>query len=148
MIVVNNLNFGMTGGQVAPTTMAGLRTTTTPFGAVERPFDLCELVTAAGATFVSRWAVHRPRQTIRAIKEALQHEGFAFLEIITQCPTNFGRRALKDGDPVGGVRWIESKSRRQREEPGEETDSGYGFVLGTFVQRSEPVFEGSSIQAV
>jgi 2-oxoglutarate ferredoxin oxidoreductase subunit beta len=147
MIVVNNLNFGMTGGQVAPTTLAGLRTTTTPFGAVERPFDLCELVTAAGGTFVSRWAVHRPRQTIRAIKKALQHKGFAFLEIITQCPTNFGRRALKSGDPVEGVRGIRSKSRHRGKELGDETDLADSFILGTFVQKTESVFEGSSIQA-
>ena len=148
MIVVNNLNFAMTGGQVAPTTFAGLRTTTTPFGNVERPFDLCELVRAAGATFVSRWAVHRPVQTVRAMKQALEHEGFAFLEIITQCPTNFGRRALKSGDPVEGVRWIKSKSRllRRGRDLEDEADSAAGFLLGTFVEKTEPVFEGSSIQ--
>jgi 2-oxoglutarate ferredoxin oxidoreductase subunit beta len=114
---------------------------------VERPFDLCELVTAAGGTFVSRWAVHRPLQTIRAIKAALQHKGFAFLEIITQCPTNFGRRALKSGDAVEGVRWIRSKSRHRRKELGDETGLVDGFNLGTFVQKTEPVFEGSSIKA-
>lgn len=147
MIVVNNLNFGMTGGQVAPTTLTGLRTTTTPFGNVENPFDLCRLVTAAGATFVSRWTTDRPRQAIRAIKEALDHEGFAFLEIITQCPTNFGRRALRTGDPVEGVRWIGEQSRRKKAAPDAETAAPDGFELGTFVKRSEPVFQGSSVQA-
>lgn len=147
MIVVNNLNFGMTGGQMAPTTLTGLRTTTSPFGTVENPFDLCRLATAAGATYVSRWTTDRPRQAVRGIKEALVHEGFAFLEIITQCPTNFGRRALKSGDPVEGVRWIAEQSRRKVGQINIEAGAPDGFDLGTFVKRSEPVFKGSSIQA-
>jgi 2-oxoglutarate ferredoxin oxidoreductase subunit beta len=146
MIVVNNLNFGMTGGQMAPTTLTGLRTTTTPFGTVEKPFDLCNLVTAAGATLVSRWTTHHARQAIRAIKEALEHTGFAFVEIVSQCPTNFGRRALGTDDPVEGVRWIAERSRPETLGFGVETGERQGFGIGNLVKRSEPVFQGSSVQ--
>ena len=54
VICVNNGIYGMTGGQVAPTTPLGLTTVTTPFGNAENPFDICELVKGAGATFVAR----------------------------------------------------------------------------------------------
>ena len=56
VVVCNNFNYGMTGGQFAPTTPLGVRTTTTPFGSFENPFDLCELAKVAGATCISRWS--------------------------------------------------------------------------------------------
>jgi len=146
MIVVNNLNFAMTGGQMAPTTFQELRTVTTPYGNRERPFDLCKLAVAAGATFVSRWATHRPRQAINAIKRALQHRGFALVEIVAQCPTNFGRRALGTGDPIQGIQWIEEHSVTIKEASNfSEQELADKFVLGTFMEKQAPVFEGSSI---
>ena len=146
MIVVNNLTFAMTGGQVAPTTFQDLTTVTTPYGNREKPFDLCKLAVAAGATFVSRSTTYRPRQAIHAIKKAVQHKGFALVEIITQCPTNFGRRAIGSGDPVRGVEWIKehSVSVAKASELAEK-DLADKFVLGTFVEKQAPVFEGSSV---
>lgn len=146
MIVVNNLTFAMTGGQVAPTTFQDLRTLTTPYGNREQPFDLCKLAIAAGATFVSRWTTHRPRQAINAIKRALQHRGFALVEIVAQCPTNFGRRALGTGDPIRGVQWIEEHSVTIKEASNlSEQELADKFVLGTFMEKQAPVFEGSSV---
>jgi 2-oxoglutarate ferredoxin oxidoreductase subunit beta len=146
MIVVNNMTFGMTGGQVAPTTLRGLSTSTTPYGNTERPFDLCKLAAAAGATFVSRWTTHRPRQCINAIKKAVQHEGFALLEIITQCPTYFGRRSIGSGVPVDGIHWIQEHSVTLKQASTlSEEELVDKFVLGTFVEYQAPVFEGSSI---
>jgi 2-oxoglutarate ferredoxin oxidoreductase subunit beta len=146
MIVVNNMTFGMTGGQVAPTTLKGLLTSTTPFGNTERPFDLCKLAEAAGATFVSRWTTYRPRNCINAIKKAMQHEGFAFLEIMTQCPTYFGRRAIGSGTPVDGVQWIQDHSVTIKEASTlSEEELADKFVVGTFVQKQAPVFAGSSV---
>jgi 2-oxoglutarate ferredoxin oxidoreductase subunit beta len=145
MIVVNNLTFGMTGGQVAPTTPLSLRSTTTPYGNRERPFDLCRLVEAAGGTYVARWSTAQPRKAVAAIKKALIHEGFSFVEIVCQCPTNFGRKAIGTGDPVAGLRWIEenSISIKRAHMPGFESEGK--FVLGTFVERSAPVFSGASV---
>lgn len=145
MIVVNNLTYGMTGGQVAPTTPSSYQTSTTPYGNPEPSFDLVKLVTAAGATFVSRWSTDRPRQTINAIKKALKHKGFAFIEVISQCPTNFGRKAINSGDAIVGLKWIKEKSilAKQLEGTGGDENSKL-FVLGNFIQKEAPVFIGSS----
>jgi 2-oxoglutarate/2-oxoacid ferredoxin oxidoreductase subunit beta len=146
MIVVNNLNFAMTGGQMAPTTIPKVRTATTPYGNLEPPFDLCKLVAAAGGTYVARWTTAHPRQTIHALKKAIEHEGFAVVEIISQCPTYFGRRAIGSGEPVDGVKWIKDRSVRQREaDTLSEEELSSKFVLGTFVDRQAPVFAGSSV---
>lgn len=145
MIVVNNLTFGMTGGQVAPTTHQNLISTTTPYGNPEPAFDLVKLVNSAGATFISRWSTAMPRQSINTIKKALQHKGFSFVEIIAQCPTGFGRKALKSGDPIQGIHWIKENSitAKKSKELTEEEQQGK-FVLGNFVNREAPVFMGSS----
>jgi 2-oxoglutarate ferredoxin oxidoreductase subunit beta len=147
MIVVNNLNFGMTGGQAAPTTLQHFRTTTTPFGNVEKPFDICQLAITAGATFVSRWSPAKPLRAIKSIKNALQHVGFSLVEIICQCPTNFGRAALSTGDAVKMLDWIKESSLtvKQATELSSE-EKAKRFVLGDFVDRKEPVFAGSSVQ--
>ncbi|MEG2204578.1 MAG: thiamine pyrophosphate-dependent enzyme [Oscillospiraceae bacterium] len=71
VIMVNNLNFAMTGGQVAPTTPVGAHTMTTPYGNAEPCFDVCALAQAAGASHVERWTTSRPAQCVAAIKRAL-----------------------------------------------------------------------------
>ncbi|MEN6370268.1 MAG: thiamine pyrophosphate-dependent enzyme [Thermotogota bacterium] len=145
MIVVNNLNYGMTGGQVAPTTPEGANTMTTPYGNVEPRFDLCALAATAGATYVSRWNTFRSRQGIRAIEGALRHRGFSLVEFVAQCPTNYGRRALGSGDAAKNIRWIEEHSvTAEQAKLLSADDLGTRFVLGDFVNTSRPVFAGSS----
>ena len=92
VVCVNNGIYGMTGGQVAPTTPLGLRTVTTPFGNPENPFDICELVKGAGASFIARWTTYQPRQIVKTMKRAIQKNGFAFVEVWSQCPVEFGRK--------------------------------------------------------
>lgn len=92
VICANNMIYGMTGGQVTPTTPLGARTATTPAGNLERPFDLVRLVAAAGATYVSRYSVWHVRSLVASITKALQHTGFSFIEVLSMCPTQFGRR--------------------------------------------------------
>lgn len=92
VICANNSIYGMTGGQVASTTPLGSLTTTTPQGNKEPPFDLCRLVKAAGATFVARQSVATSVPLVRTLKKALAHVGFAFVEVISPCPTQYGRR--------------------------------------------------------
>lgn len=98
VFLVNNYIYGMTGGQVSPTTPYGMVTTTTPHTNAEYPMNIAEIVAAAGANFVARWTTFHMRPLVGAVKEALQTEGFAFVEIISQCPTSYGRRVgLRDG---------------------------------------------------
>jgi 2-oxoglutarate ferredoxin oxidoreductase subunit beta len=83
--------YGMTGGQVSSTTSVGAFTQTTTRGNPYQPFDLCKLVIAAGATYAARYSVTQPFALIASIKRALQTNGFCFIEVLSPCPTQFGR---------------------------------------------------------
>jgi len=93
VICVNNGIYGMTGGQVAPTTPHGLKTATTPYGNVENQFDISALAIAAGATYVARWTVYQTLQITKCIRKALSHRGFSLIEIMSHCPVQFGKKA-------------------------------------------------------
>ena len=88
ILCMNNGLYGMTGGQVAPTTPIGKTTTTTPYGNVEDEFDLCRLAQTAGATYVARWTTAHPRQVIKSIIKGIRKKGTAFIEILSQCPVH------------------------------------------------------------
>jgi 2-oxoglutarate ferredoxin oxidoreductase subunit beta len=98
-IIVNNNNYGMTGGQFSPTTPQGAKTATTPYGMIEPDFDVCKLTEAAGANFVARGDVYHVIELDGIIKKALSGSGFRVVEALSPCPTNFGR-ANKQGDAV------------------------------------------------
>lgn len=145
-IVVNNFNFAMTGGQVAPMTPDGSVTMTTPYGSSEPPFDMCALAVTAGATYVSRTLTSNPAQMTTFIKAALDHKGFSVVEILSQCPTHFGRYALGSGSPKNLVEWIKNRSvplSAVEKLPPEETAGKYR--LGEFVNVERPVFRGSTL---
>lgn len=91
VICANNRLYGMTGGQVAPTTPCDSCTQTTPWGDGERPFDLCRLVEGAGGAFVARRTVFQARQLTKTIERALTFDGFSFIEAISPCPTHYGK---------------------------------------------------------
>lgn len=91
VFMVNNWTYGMTGGQVSPTTPFGVPTTTTPYRNVEHPLPAAELVAAAGANYVSRWTTYHVFPLVKAMKEALRVKGFSFVEIISQCPVSYGK---------------------------------------------------------
>jgi len=92
VIAINNFIYGMTGGQLAPTTPRGAITTTTPYGNVENPFNMAEIAMAAGGSYVARWTVSHPYQPIKSIKDGIIKKGFAFIEMLSPCPTAYGRR--------------------------------------------------------
>jgi 2-oxoglutarate ferredoxin oxidoreductase subunit beta len=99
VICLNNGIYGMTGGQAAPTTPVGVKTTTTPYGTFENTFNISRLVMAAGASFVACWTTAHPRQLTNSIKKAIQKKGFAFIEVFSQCPIQLGRK-MGIGDAV------------------------------------------------
>jgi len=90
VICINNFNYGMTGGQVGPTTPLGARATTAPYGNMEHPFNLPYLAAATGAVFVARWTALHVRQLKEAILRAQQKKGFTFIEVLSPCPVGFG----------------------------------------------------------
>jgi 2-oxoglutarate ferredoxin oxidoreductase subunit beta len=141
VIMSNNHNYGMTGGQVSATTFTGDTTSTTPYGNPERPFDISRLVAAAGANFVARWTTAHPNQAARAIKTALQREGFSFVEMLSQCPTAYGRRA-KIGKPEDFIDWYKKLPIHKKDDPLTHTiPTPDGIDLGVFVDRNEPGFK-------
>jgi 2-oxoglutarate ferredoxin oxidoreductase subunit beta len=93
VIMGNNMVYGMTGGQVAPTTPFNTRTSTTPYGSFEHPIDAVKLAVTAGAAYSARWTTAHLGELKESIKKALQIQGFRFIEVVTHCPTAYGRRA-------------------------------------------------------
>ena len=96
VICADNQIYGMTGGQVAPTTPKGAKSATTTDGNPYPPFDLCRLVKAAGATYVARGSVLQPYQLMDQLGKALQTPAFSFVEVLSPCPTQYGRRNRLD----------------------------------------------------
>lgn len=139
VILVNNGIYGMTGGQVAPTTPCDARTSTTPWGNLEDPFDLCELAGAAGATYVSRWTTAHSKPAIKAIKKGLQHKGFSFIEMVSQCPTYFGRYVLGFTEPEEYLNWLRKNSvfKEKASKMSQEELTGK-ILVGEFVDKREP----------
>jgi len=78
----------------APTTPMGIKTTTTPYGTVENVFNISKLVMAAGASFVACWTTAHPKQLTSSIKKAIQKKGFAFIEVFSQCRSNWKKNRV------------------------------------------------------
>ncbi len=91
-IMINNQVYGMTGGQVAPTTPFGIKTPTTPYGNIDYPLDTCSVVAAAGANYVARWTVSHFMQLKNTFKKALRKRGFRYIEVISQCTSRMTNR--------------------------------------------------------
>jgi len=86
VIVYNNNMYGMTGGQHSPTTPVDAFAATSPYGNIERPFDVCMLAAHAGATFVARSSVAQPLALERYIRRGIRARGFAVIDAVTPCP--------------------------------------------------------------
>lgn len=109
VICINNYTYGMTGGQTSTTTPHGFKSSTSPTGNPEYPFDLAELASTAGANFVARWTVRHVHELVKSIEKALQKKGFRFIEVISTCPTGFGRRN-RMSDPTQQLEWLKKSS--------------------------------------
>jgi 2-oxoglutarate ferredoxin oxidoreductase subunit beta len=104
-IVMNNKIYGMTGGQYSPLSGEGTLATTAPYLNIDQAFDVVELSRAAGATFVARTTSYHVHQMADIIRQAIVHEGFSVVEIMSQCPTYFGRKN-KLGSAADMMRWF------------------------------------------
>ncbi|HNY40659.1 MAG TPA: thiamine pyrophosphate-dependent enzyme [Bryobacteraceae bacterium] len=92
VVCVNNMIYAMTGGQAAATTPGAATSTTTPYGSFEPELNIPQLVDASGACFVARWTAFHVKQLERSMTEALKKKGFRFIEVLSPCPTLYGRR--------------------------------------------------------
>jgi 2-oxoglutarate ferredoxin oxidoreductase subunit beta len=123
VMMVNNRIYGMTGGQCSPTTPMDMFSTTTPYGNLDPPMTVSELLASAGANYVARWTTYHVRQLSRSMEELMEGEGFRFLEIISQCPTHFGKDARRS--PVEVL-----DQYRDESVPFSETKEAYDGSLG------------------
>lgn len=138
VIMVNNMVYGMTGGQVAPTTPFRAKTTTTPYGSFEYPLDAARLAVTAGAIYVSRWTTAHPKELKDSIKKALRMQGFRFIEAVSQCLTAYGRRVgFKDSGEM--LKWFkENAIPIESADVMKEKALTGKIVVGEFVQRKRP----------
>lgn len=141
IICVNNMNYGMTGGQVSANTPIGARTTTTPYGNPEVPLNLPSLAAACGAVYVARWLSLDVRRLTQAIQQALLKRGFSFVEVIAPCPVAFGRRN-RLGTALEMTRLFSQNSVIKNNVHPDETliEEGKPMVLGKFVDVERPTF--------
>lgn len=138
VIMLDNHIYGMTGGQVAPTTPFKATTQTSPHGNPEPPIDACAVAESCGATYVARWTSAQPRGIIKAIKEAIDHKGFSFVQIITQCPTYAGRYIYKTStahDLLNRLKSLSIKKSRADKISAEELAGR--IVIGKLYQTDE-----------
>ncbi len=142
VICVNNLTYGMTGGQVTPTTPEDAIATTSPYGNYEYPFNLPYLAESCGAVYVARWTVYHVLQLKKAIREALKKPGFSFVEAISPCPTLYGRRN-RIGDGLDELKIYKQRSKIQNAADTKEVAIGMKgpIVVGKFVDRERPTYQ-------
>jgi 2-oxoglutarate ferredoxin oxidoreductase subunit beta len=138
VICINNFNYGMTGGQVGPTTPIGAKGTTAPKGAIEHPFNLPYLAQATGAVFVARWTILHVREFQDAILRSMHKNGFGFIEVLAPCPTSFGK-SNKIGD---GLHEVEIYRERCRVENGANNLAELDIDL---IDKDKPITVGNFV---
>jgi 2-oxoglutarate ferredoxin oxidoreductase subunit beta len=139
VVCVNNMIYAMTGGQAAATTPAAATSTTTPYGSFEPELNLPHLVDAAGACYVARWTTFHVKQLERSISEALKKKGFRFIEVLSPCPTLYGRRnSYADG--LAQMKEYKEKSKIKNGTPTQDVAlvPGKEMIVGKFVERERP----------
>ena len=138
-LVLNNFIYGMTGGQCSSTTPQGCVSQTSPYGQLEKSFDIVKLTAASGANGVARGSVFHARQLDKLIQEAVRRPGFNLVEALSPCYTQYGRKnAFKS--PVDMYAWLK-KHAVKREKYDKMTDKTGYIPLGTFVDDAEPGLE-------
>jgi 2-oxoglutarate ferredoxin oxidoreductase subunit beta len=142
ILLSNNYTYGRTGGQRSPTTPRNSLTATSPFGMEEPAFDLCKLVAGAGATFVARGTAYHAVQLIDIVERAIAHPGFAFVEVMAPCPTQYGRKNPGSGvTPSEMLKWLKENSISVDKLSGKSEKSLEGKIItGIFVEKSLPEY--------
>lgn len=141
VFLFNNMIYGMTGGQASPTTPVGIKTSTSPFGKYEPNFDVVKLLIGAGATFVARGSVYYYNHLVNLIRKAINHKGFSFVEILSPCPTYYGKYInIKDPSEF----FIKQKDLVYRVEQSDkisENEKKFKLPIGIFVEETHDDYE-------
>jgi len=139
VICVNNFTYGMTGGQVSPTSPTTAKFTTAPFGQFEEPFNLPFLADSCGAVYVARWTTFHVRELTKSIRDAFNKRGFRFIEVVAPCPTLYQRRN-RLGDGLDAMNFYKDRAVKKNGADTRELriDFQSEITVGTFVDRDRP----------
>ena len=139
-IIVNNLTYGMTGGQYSPTTPLGAKATTAPYGHSEPSFDISALTVTAGAAFVARSTVYHVTQLDQMLGQAIAKKGFGVVEVLSPCHTNYGRQN-RLGSQVEMMKGYKKQAvRMERWEKLAPVEREGRFAIGVLADRDHPTF--------
>ena len=142
-VVVNNFNYGMTGGQVSGTTPAGAYTSTTAYRNPERDIDICRLAEVSGANYVARGTPFHGFELQENLKEALLKKGFSLVEVFSTCPAHYGKNNMMK-TPVEMLAWIKDMAvPRERYDLLTPAERKAHFPIGKLVDRDDPDFHTS-----
>lgn len=136
-IVMNNRIYGMTGGQFSPLSGYGTMGTTVPYGNIDHAFNTVDLAVSSGASFVARTTAYHVGELEDFIKKAISHKGFSVLEVLSQCPTHFGRRN-KAGDAVEMLEGYKKETVRMGSK--KKQDNPDLIERGVFVKKEHPEY--------
>lgn len=141
VLCVNNLNYGMTGGQSGPTTPIDSITPTSPYGNIENPFNLVHLGAASGATYVARWTTLHVRRLTLSLEKMLQKKGFSFIEVLSPCPEIYGRHnKMRSGLEM--MSWFKRASVIENfSDPSKAEITADRIVVGEFVDTEKLSYE-------
>lgn len=139
VICVNNFIYAMTGGQVAPTTPITARSSTSPYGCYEHPFNLPLLAASSGATYVARWTALHIRRLTTALSEAIMKPGFSFVEVIAPCSTLYAR-LNKLGSGLDLMKFYHNNSEIKHGADPKDVEIDYQskITVGKFVDIEKP----------
>ncbi len=148
VVVFNNYNYGMTGGQSSPTTPIDDYTATTQYGNIEKPFDLCALAKAAGATYIARSTTYHALGLPKLIADGIVHHGFTLIEVITGCPTYYGRmNKIEDGVKMLEWQRDHAVNLKQYQVLSEEEREGK-FVIGLIYSAQNPEYTDDYLKII
>ena len=150
VVCINNFNYGMTGGQFGPTTPHTARTTTSPYGNPELPFNLPYLLAAAGANYVSRWTTLHVRHVQRDLLRTFDKPGFTFVEILSPCPVGFGKSNNID-EGLDEMKLYRERcildDRVPMDQLGIDLREDRPIYIGNFIDRNQPPYTPIRLEA-
>ncbi len=139
-IIYNNYIYGMTGGQISPTTPPQMIASTARAGNIEAAFDVVKLAEASGASFVARGTSFYINQLDELMEKAIRKKGFSVVDVITQCPPIYGRYN-RQGSATNMMKWQEEHALPLEEAEGlSEEEVKDKFLTGVFVDEERPEY--------
>ena len=141
VVMFTNFVYAMTGGQLAPTTPKGVRTTTTPHGNPEYPINVVKVVASLNANYVARASITTPHYIEQYFYKALGMKGFRFIEVVSTCPEVYGRH-IGLRNPVEMYNELKKRVKYKPKPSIDEADIDWdkGIVIGEFIERNNPSY--------